>query len=99
MFELGLCPFSFHPPIVRQSLSKIGKCLFWSALGHFVAPGKLLTFDLIIFRLEVFHLDAFARCPRFFPASKRPIEGMTSNTTGFAKVDVLFRCRVESDEV
>src|SRR6266567_2105806 len=99
MFVLGLCTFSFHAPIVRKSLSKVGKCLLWSALGHFVAPRKLLTFDLIIFRLQVFHLDSFALCPRFFPASKRPIECMASNSTGFAKVDVLFWCRVESHDV
>src|SRR5262249_38253557 len=57
------------------------------------------AFDLIVLRLQVFHLDSFARCPRFFPAGKRPIEGMASNTTGFAKVDVLFWCCVESDDV
>src|SRR5437588_6944720 len=99
MFEFGLGSFFFHAPIVGKSLAQIGKCLFWRTLGHFVAPGKLLALDLVKLRLQVFHLDAFALCPCFFPASQRPVVGVPANPTGFTKVDLLFWGRIEFDDV
>src|SRR5437764_2536735 len=42
MLELWLGPFLFHAPVVGESLIQIGKRLFWSAVGHFIDPGKLL---------------------------------------------------------
>src|SRR5258706_2488305 len=68
MFELGLRPLFLHAPIVGEGLPQIGKCLFRSTLRGFVNPGKLLAFDLVVLRLEVFHLDLLALCPRLFPA-------------------------------
>src|SRR5437899_890531 len=32
-------------------------------------------------------------------ASKRPVIGVTSNTTGFAKIHLLFWCGIQSDDV
>src|SRR6266446_2130440 len=90
VFELGLGSFLFHAPVVGKGLSKIGKCLFWSAFGHFVAPGKVFTFDLVVFRLEIFHLDPFACCTSFFPASQCPVKGVSFHAAGFAEVHLLF---------
>ena len=99
MFELRLGSFLFHAPVVSQCLPQIGKRLFWSALGHFVAPRKLLALDLVLFRLKVFHLDSFALCPCFFPSGKCPVISVASNTASFAKVDILFWRRIQSDHM
>src|SRR5438552_7182454 len=99
MFELRLRPFLFHAPVVGKRLPKIAKCLFWSALGHLIAPRELLALDLVVCRLDIFHLDPFARCTRFFPASKRPVISVAGNTASFAKVHILFWRRIQSDHM
>src|SRR5438045_5006425 len=99
MFELGKRSFLFHPPVVVKSPPEIGKLLFWSALGHFVDPGKLPTLDLVVLRLEVFHLHPSSLGAIVLPASKRPIVGMTGHSTGLAKIHLLFLSWIEPDHV
>src|SRR6266487_4774868 len=99
MFELGLCPFLFHTPVVGEGLPQIGKGLFWSAFRDFIAPGKLLAFDLVVLHLEVFHLDSFALCPCFFPASECPIVCVAGNTASLAKVHLLLRRGIQSNDM
>src|SRR2546426_7048188 len=99
MFELGLCLILFHAPVVGEGLSQINKGLFWSAFGHFIAPRELLALDLVVFCLEVFHLDPLTFCPCFFPASQCPIVCVASNTASLAKVHLLLRHGIQSDQV
>jgi hypothetical protein len=99
VFEPGLRPLFFHAPKVGEGVPQIGKCLFRSTLRGFVHPGKLLTFDLVVLRLEVVHLDPLALCPRLFPTGQCPVIGMTSNTARLAKVHLLFWCAIQSDHV
>ena len=99
MLELRLCPFPFHAPIVSKGLPEIGKRLFRSTLRGFVDPRKLLALDLVVFRTESSHGDSFALGTCFFPSSQRPVESVSSDTTGFAEVGILFWCDVESDHM
>ena len=41
MFELGLCSFFFHAPVVGEGLPKISKCLLRGAFRDFVAPREI----------------------------------------------------------
>src|SRR6266702_2988380 len=99
MLELRERTLFLHPPEVSESLPAISEFLFGSAFRDLVAPGKLLTLDPIILRLEVFHLGPFVLCPLVFPASKCPIVGMARHPARFAKVDFLFWCWIESDHM
>src|SRR5437667_8477135 len=91
MFELGLGSFLFHAPVVGEGLPQIGKGLFGSAFRDLIAPGKLLAFDFVVLRLEVFHFHSFALCSCFFPVSECPFVCVAANTTSFAKDHLLLR--------
>src|SRR5260370_32811419 len=99
MFELGQRSFLFHPPIVSKRLPQIGKLLFGSAFRDLRAPGELFALDAVVFCLEVFHLGPFPLYTILFPASKRPVIGVTSTTTGFAKIHLLLWCGIQSNDV
>src|SRR5579859_7742038 len=99
MFELGLRSFSFHPPVVGEGLPKIGKGLFWSTFRRLIDPRKSFALDAVVLRLEGFHRDPFPLCTCSFPASQRPVIGMSRHAASLTKVDFLIWCWIESDHV
>src|SRR5712691_11687775 len=99
MFELGLCPFSFHTPIVGKGLSKIGKRLLRGTFRRLIDPRKLFALDPVVLPLEGFHRDPFTLCTCSFPAIQRPVIGMSRHAASLAEVDFLVWCWIESDYV
>src|SRR5437868_169721 len=53
----------------------------------------------VILCLEVFDLGPCALGTAVFPASKRPVIGMTGNPTGFAKIHLLFGSWMKPDDM
>src|SRR2546421_4874068 len=99
MFELRLRPFLFHAPIVGKGLPEVSELLFWRTFRDFIAPGKLFGLNLVVFRLQVFHLYPFPISAVLFPASQCPIVCVAGNTASLAKVHLLPRRGIQSDDM
>src|SRR6266699_1917400 len=99
MFELRLRPFLFHAPIVGKGLPEVSELLFWRTFRDFIAPGKLFGLDLVVFRLQVFHLYPFPISAVLFPASQCPIVCVAGDTASLAKVHLLLRRGIQPDDM
>src|SRR6267154_874663 len=77
----------------------MAKFLFWGAFAHFEHPGELLALDLIVLALEISHRHPTPFGSRLLPLRQCPIVAVSGNSTSFAEIESLFRCRIETDDV